>query len=76
MSSVFSERRAASTRREYVRRFACFQTWCEDSDECAMPASRETMLDYGRYLLTIGKGPETIRRYPNHDRHALRQTDC
>ena len=26
-----------------------------------MSASRETMLDYGRYLLTIGKGPETIR---------------
>ena len=48
--SVFSRKRAAPTRAEYERSFAAFGRWCSDSDELALPASREAILGYARFL--------------------------
>lgn len=54
--------RSERTRIAYASNWRLFERWCVEHDECALPASAETLARYLAHLARDGRKTSTIRR--------------
>jgi site-specific recombinase XerD len=50
----------ANTRRAYTWQWRRFSAWCERTGRCALPATRETLLEYTAFLIDQDMAPSTV----------------
>lgn len=53
---------ADNTLRGYATDLATFRTWCAQVGRSALPATAETLAEYTKHLVRLGRAPRTIER--------------